>query len=276
MTKNSLTLALFILASVACKEKSTETVPNQINETITEKKEPPQILLDNQTKPVLFKYTSTGCPGCGSWGAPTFEKIAQENKQTSVPIAVHIKYGDPMITTISQEIADNRSGQRYTPQLFVNTKNAMELNGGRINGAKTIATVDSLFEFERQSETPIAVGVSSVINDTMIRIRYKTEALKNLEGEYKIAVYVMENKLLYQQSNATFNPYEHNYVIRTGLNGAFGIDIEKQFLVDGAVQEQIIDIKLDEKWKTQNLSATVIVWEKEGDFYKVINANNED
>ena len=46
-------------------------------------------------KGILLEFTSTGCPGCGSWGKPTFYSLADQNKDKVIPMAAHIKYGDP-------------------------------------------------------------------------------------------------------------------------------------------------------------------------------------
>ncbi|MEN8697308.1 MAG: thioredoxin family protein, partial [Bacteroidia bacterium] len=118
--KYTILIITFAFALWGCNEKVTETnptIPNETKQEETSNLVAPDVELTEVNKPVLYKYTSTGCPGCGSWGAPTFEGIADELKNDIVPLAVHIKYGDPMITDISNEIADNRVGQRFTSAL---------------------------------------------------------------------------------------------------------------------------------------------------------------
>ena len=139
---------------IACKEEDTPTVKEDIVVTDTDTSETlndtltsvPDFELTETKKPVFFDYTSTGCPGCVSWGAPTFEQIAKEQGESIVPIAVHIKYRDPMITDVSNAIAENRTGQRYTPQLWVNNTNGMVLNGGSINTTGSINKITADLE----------------------------------------------------------------------------------------------------------------------------------
>lgn len=275
MKENILIVSILALGMVSCAEKiePTQTLEDSTSNT-TRQLEAPAIVLQKVTKPVLFDYTSTGCPGCGSWGAPTFERIAQEQKDAIVPIAVHIKYGDPMITDISEAIAANRTGQRFTPQLFVNGSNGVVLNGGRIDGTGSLNKIEADIAAITTRETEIAVGVSSVLNEDVISIRYATKAYKTLEGDYSVAVYLMEDNLMYRQSSGATNPFEHNYVIRAASGGAFGTPITNDNLQENAEGDVTLDLDIDKEWDTKNLYATVVVWKKEGNNYVVVNANN--
>ena len=145
-------------------------------------------MLDTTQRPVLFDFTSTGCPGCGSWGKPTFNSFADEYENKIVPMAVHIKYGDSMITPISEAIANNRTGTFYTPQLWVNNKNGMVLSGNSINGTASTENIRAEIENKIAERPEIAVGVSGVINVTTIHVRLKTKNLEELDGEYYKAI----------------------------------------------------------------------------------------
>lgn len=278
MKKNIIALSLVAMSMVACDDKKTEVQPQEVTPTENEDnatdKEAPKIVLVNEQKPVLFKYTSTGCPGCGSWGAPTFERISSEQKEALVPIAVHIKYGDPMITDISNAIAQNRTGQYYTPQLWVNNENGMVLNGGRIDGNGSITKMNTEIANKVSTTPEVQVGVSSVVNDTKLTVKYATRTNENIAGEYSVAVYLMENKISYRQSGGATNPFEHNYVIRSSNNGAWGQALTAADLVENAQTEKVINLEIDPEWNKENLYATVVVWKKTGDTYTVINANN--
>lgn len=276
MKKNILLIGLLGLGIVSCKDKPEESdlVTQDKKEEVVSNKAAPEITLVKETKPVLFDYTSTGCPGCGSWGAPTFENIAENQKRNIVPIAVHIKYGDPMITNESNDLADNRIGQRFTPQLFVNGSNGVVLTGGRIDGAGSLTKIDSELSTIRNSNTEISVGISSVVNEKVISLRYALKAYEDLEGEYSISVYVMEDHLFYKQSSGAANPFEHNYVIRASQGGAFGMVLDSETLTKNSETEETFDIAIADNWNRDNLHATVVVWKKVGNNYEVVNANN--
>ena len=57
----------------SCKDQETPKVEKTVNdqEIAESPKTAPDFELSEVMKPVFFDYTSTGCPGCGSWGAPT-------------------------------------------------------------------------------------------------------------------------------------------------------------------------------------------------------------
>ena len=276
MNKIVVTLSLIALLAFSCKDKSTATpeVEKEKEEEVV-LNEAPAITLEEKNKPVFFDYTSTGCPGCGSWGAPTHETIAKRLTSDIVPVAVHIKYGDPMITGASEAIAANRTGQRFTPQLWVNNENSMVLNGNSIDGNASIDRVNDGIEVFQSADATLAVGVSHAINDDEMTIRYKTKALEELDGEYWIGVYVMENGILHQQSSAAQNPFEHNYVIRVSNSGGFGDLLgDSGFALDSET-DKTVTLTLNEEWNKDNLYATAIVWKKEGSNFIVVNANSD-
>ncbi|MBT6235460.1 MAG: Omp28-related outer membrane protein [Bacteroidetes bacterium] len=98
--------------------------------------------------------------------------------------------------------------------------------------------------------------------------------LQNLEGDYSVAVYIMEDMLLYTQSSAASNPFENNYVIRTSNDDAFGTKLTSEDLTYGTEIEKELSFDVDQNWKINNLFATTNVWKKVGDNYEVVNANN--
>ncbi|MGB0850853.1 MAG: Omp28-related outer membrane protein [Bacteroidia bacterium] len=267
------TLLAFLLGS--CTEKKSTTPEEKIVEQQTELAAP-EIMLTDEVKPVFFDYTSTGCPGCGSWGAPTFESLSDERGSDIVPMAVHIKYGDPMITEVSNAIASNRTGQYFTPQLWVNNTNSTLISGGRINGTGSLAKIKSEIENFKSAEKKINVGVSSVVDGSDFIVRYKTQAINDLVGEYFIGLYVMENGISAKQSSSPTDPTIHNHVIRACQNGAFGTLIASEGLTKDGVSEGHYTFKMDSSWNSENLYATIIVWNKESNNYFVVNADNNN
>lgn len=273
MNKIIISLGLTVFAFTSCKDNTKLTVQKE-QKIEVEVNDAPAITLAEINKPVFFDFTSTGCPGCGSWGAPTFENMSRNLKNDIVPVAVHIKYGDPMITGASKAIANNRTGQYFTPQLWINNTNGVVLSGNSINGSASILKINSEIETFQSIETSMAVGVSQAINGDKLTIRYKTKALKNLAGEYWIGLYVMENDILYKQNSGAQNPFEHNHVIRVSNSGGFGDLIEDEALLSGSETEKTKDFTLNKTWVKDNLYVTVIVWKKEGENFLVVNANN--
>ena len=53
-----------------------------------------------------------------------------------------------MITVVSTALVANRTGQKYTPQLWVNNYNGMLLNGGSIHHSNTKSKTTREFEIK--------------------------------------------------------------------------------------------------------------------------------
>ena len=275
-----LTFSLLAMAflMMSYSETTEQTKPENTNENVIQEEDStlvaPEVVLTNVNKPVFFDFTSTGCPGCGSWGKPTFVMIKSSENQNIVPIAVHIKYGDPMITDVSNAIASNRTGQLFTPQLWVNNTNGMVTSGGRINSTTSVSSIETEINAFKDTDVAIQVGVSSITSEGEIAIRYKTKALKELDGEYYLGIYVMENGIVERQSSSPANPAEHNNVIRASYQDGFGTLIPSEELKANAENEGTFNLKFEDDWNMKNLYATIIVWKKSDDKYVVVNANN--
>ena len=254
MIKNIITLGLASIILLSCEEKIVDESP-EMPDAI----EAPSIELEVKNKPVLFNYTSTGCPGCGSWGAPTFEAIANREKDAVVPMAIHIKYGDPMISDVSNTIASNRTGQFFTPQIWVNNTNGVILSGDSISIAASVDKMNDDIEAFINNAPEILVGTSSIINDDKIYIRYKTKAKQYLIGDYYVGVYLLENKIYAKQNSGSQDPFEHNYVIRTSNSGGFGTMLSADHLEIETEMDRQIEVNILPEWKKENLFAAVIV-----------------
>lgn len=268
---------LFSLTIFGCSEAESPAIEPTSQDSTTESSsvEPPDFELMATSKPVLFDYTSTGCPGCGSWGKPTFESLIRQHDSTIVPIAVHIKYRDAMITPVSEAIAANRTGQYFTPQLWVNNTNGVVLNGGRIDATASLNLLNSTIENVRNKAADISVGLSIGISNDTLKVRYKT--LPNIDlsaSEVYVGIYLMENKLRFNQSGSASNPTIHNHVIRASNNGGFGTQLASNDLTINELTENTYSFKLNEAWNKDELYAAIIVWKKEGNNYVVLNANN--
>ena len=262
------------LGLFACSEAAKEPEITEDNTENTTQNEAPLVQLKNTTKPVFFDFTSTGCPGCGSWGKPSFNSIISDFEDDIVPMAIHIKYGDKMITPVSEAIGSNRTGQFYTPQLWVNNSNGMQLSAGRINSTGSVDRIKGLIETFKTETPDIQVGVTESINDKELSVRVKTKANEDLDGEYFLGVYVMENGLSYNQSSSPANPTIHDHVIRTSNNGGFGNTLSSESLVANSEFDDVLTFNLEDDWNKENVYVTAIIWKKNGSIYTVVNADN--
>jgi hypothetical protein len=212
------TPALLLILMAGC-EKSPKPLPQ-----VAKNEDSVLTLSYQQTlKPLVFEYTSTGCPGCGSWGKPTFNSIINEFKEGIVPVAVHIKYGDPMITAISEAVAANRYGQNYTPQIWVNDTNGVQLSGGSINATGSVNNIRRLIRNQTSSAFAYVDGRALVLAGIGTKVKLGIKLMEGMpKSDLYLSCYAMENGLVHNQSSSPSNPTTHNHVIRSGVDGTWG------------------------------------------------------
>lgn len=266
-TLNSSLFSLVVIALLATsckKETPEETSNNQPNPPTTD-----NLIYQKKTSPILFEYTSTGCPGCGQWGKPTFQSLIESNTDI-VPLAVHIKYNDPMITEFSTQIGQNRYGSLYTPQLWVNDSNAVVLAGGGINSQLSITRANNLMEAAKQNVAP-ALAANFKIKENKAEIKFGTQFIDfNEDGEYFIACYLTEDNITQQQSGYSDNPAQHNHVIRDAANGTYGFSFTKDDLIENK-KEWNHTFDISPNYNKDKLYSTIIIWKKVNNRYQALN-----
>jgi len=258
--KQAVFFSMTLLVMLSCNKNETlselkPTENDSFQDTVLE--------YEKLAKPILFEYTSTGCPGCGSWGKPTFYSLINENKDNIVPLAIHIKYGDPMITSISEAIAANSYGNLYTPQIWLNDSNGVVLSGGYISGRTSIDYINAMKENALSSSNAVIDGKVVKKGNSSIYIKTGIKQSETfLNGEYFLSCYLLNDSLIHDQSNSAVNPAIHNYVIRKAVDDyAWGKQI------------QFIDGKFEFKYEFKNYEANKMVyfvsilWKKENNRY---------
>jgi hypothetical protein len=253
------------LLFTACN-KDTKTV-NDDNEEANE------VVLGDLTysfdyKSILFEYTSTGCPGCGSWGKPTFYKLADNHKSKVIPIAAHIKYGDPMISGVAEFFASNRIGSKYTPQIWVNDETIMVLQGSSIDGSASLARANELIDNAKPT-TKVGLGGLIILKGSKAYTKYGVKLAADYEaGDYYVNSYLLEDGIVAQQASYANNPATHNFVLRQAANGPWGNKITK---LENQEFETSWEHAYNEGVKDGQYLVTII-WKKVGSIYKPINA----
>lgn len=245
-----------------------------VSVTFSNKAVDEDIQIEKKIRPLLIEYTSTGCPGCGGWGNPTFKQLSKQYDGKVSPMAAHIKYGDPMINKISEQLADNRSGRKYTPQIAVNRENAVVIKGS-IDHRASMKKVSRLVNQYSAISAPYLGGETSIRGDQLHfnSLIDLSSYSGNLE-EIKIAVYLLENQLIHKQAGAEKSNEVHSHVIKAAFTkDAFGENLS-QMTINQAKQikyQGSFDLKASET-NPKNAEVTVVIWKKEEDGFSPINS----
>jgi len=263
------TLLCVAIIIPACKKDTKKEVETESNQEIGEKPDLGSLNYDYSYKSLLIEFTSTGCPGCGSWGKPTFYGLANKYKNEVIPLAAHIKYGDPMITKTSELFADNRTGSRYTPQIWVNEENAVVITSGNsIDGTASIRRADSLITTASKTEI-VGLGGVLLLKNEKIFTKFGVQLKPAFQsGEYYVNAYLTEDGIKAEQLSYANNPATHNYVLRHAAFEGWGNKINKE-----------VGAQFTKDWEfsfEQDINSSqyliVVLWKKVGGIYVPVNA----
>ncbi len=222
------------------------------------------LVYSTKQRAIIQGFTSTGCLGCGSWGVPTFEEFITKNLDV-VPISVHIKYGDPMITDESNDLGNNRTGRKWTPQIAVGHTQCVLLTAGNsIDNAGSKKKMQEEYDAIVAQEQKVKVAASYKIDGKNMKIFYGGEVLEEANSEYFISAYLMENNFASYQ-NGGDSVEVHNHFIRTSTEGAFGISLSNKMELEK-------EFELNPNWNWGEVYALAVVWKKNGGNYEYLNA----
>ncbi len=267
MNKTSFWLIAASLFIISCNKTADNTVTPPADKHVETPKS--ELTYNKATMPVMLEFTSTGCPGCGSWGKPTFARVAADYTDKITPLAIHIKYGDPMITDESNAIGANRYCNFYTPQIWVADSNAVILNGGSISGNSEMNMRRMLDISLQQTQPTLAAKVTR--EDGKLVVTYGVKFIDIMPaGVYALACYLTEDGIKAQQTSSATNPATHNHVLRASASGAFGTSFTSADLTDSE-KSWAHTFSLDSKYNADNVYITLVLWKKEGTRYSAVN-----
>ena len=238
---------------------------------------------ENYVKKVLLEdYTGHTCGNC-----PRAAEKADELKETYqnqlVVMAVHAGYFAEPYSTGDKYRTDFRTdaGNNWN-QHFGNS------SAGNPNGMINRIEFPSshIFQFtqweekivEQLEEDPI-VGLQikssydSLLN--VICIDVQTKILSSLSNELNITVVLLESEIISNQKDYSFDPdfladYEHNHVLRKGLNGAWGEPIGDGLHTVGQLYTHRFCVDKKSDWNASNL--TVVAYVSNPESYEVLQA----
>jgi hypothetical protein len=275
----SISLFLVFFLSMSCKKKENTNESVQNSEKNEEVKEDEELIFNipilnftSKPKPIVFEYTSTGCPGCGSWGKPTFNNVVNQYQGEIVPVAVHIKYGDPMITETSNDVGANRHGQFYTPQIWVNDSNGVVINNNMIMGQASVDRINHLIGYYKAKTPDLFLDIQTEAKSSKLGVRYGIKSNLISGDDLYLSCYLMESKIEAQQSSYANNPAIHNHVIRKSDEMTFGRLLS---LNSGNDNTQEFETTFDLQNETAEYSVTIILWKKDGNRYVPLGAFNK-
>lgn len=251
MNRNIFTLLIFSLFSIMLQAQDI-TVPQT-------------------QRPLITKRTASWCPNCGGWGWTFFRNVMNDNSGKAVFFANH--YDGIHTSPTTTALAANFGGVSQ-PVFFLNNIN-QSVSSGATATART--NIQNQVNTAYASTPVVQSGIRAIHNSAAqtLSVTAKSRFFQSANGEYYLGIYLVFKEFVGFQSPLG-NTAEHKELMRSHLTAnVFGDLIANGAVAAGAEAEvsgQISIAGLD----PNKLRIVTIIWKKEGNTYRVTNANETD
>lgn len=219
MKKILLFSTLSILVLTSCKEEPPAIDTSGDGNTKTELEEP---TLDTKYRPFLHFFTSIHCGGCGRFGIPVSNKVADAMGDSIFMLPTHFKYNDVFINNSTLAIEKALVVTYHSPQLWVNKKEHTYdiINLSHDQAAEYLKTE---LRKELNTDPGVHLGLNYKLKENgRIDVALAIENAGNDSVTYHYEVYGMEDGLNEVQAGNTPYRRDHNRVNRGGHFGEMG------------------------------------------------------
>jgi hypothetical protein len=231
----------------------------------------------NGRKSIIFDITGQKCGNCPR-AHETINNLVDKYGEAVIPIAIHATwYAKPATSDTSlpyhydfrTDIGDYLGGRDFSTGFY----GELYLPTGMVNSyaPEELSTQDkwtlALSEFlEKYPEFLIKIEGSHSENDSTISCEVEVTTNINNSRQLGLTVYVLEDHILQWQTDYTLDNqdvenYEHNHVLRAGMNGPFGEEIKtntNQTNV-GDIFEKSYSVSTKSDWVIENLLIVAFV-----------------
>lgn len=199
---------------------------------------------------LVTKITATWCGPCGGWGWADMEEIIQSHGDDIV-ISLYAPSSSKLYNADAEEMA-GEIGYGGTPNFGGNGINV------ETSSAQSTAIVDTFHTAPIVANT--AYEIESVHNDT-VRIKVKTKFFMDIEGEFQLNVFAVENKVIEEQ-NGQGDSASHKYVHRIRLvdyKDSNNVIVENGASKNDEIVKKYMFVK-DPSWKLKDMYIASTLW----------------
>ena len=261
MKKFKLPVTMMLIAIIAsfssCKKKGCMD-PNSFTFNPEAKKDDGSCTTPEAVKKsLIFKKTATWCPYCGDWGTSYSTDITNAHANCQV-IALH---GDSEFeSTLGDNIMDALPSSGW-PHFFAGTEDI----------SNSYYELNSAVNSELGKAVEVAMAIEKSPSASSINVRVQSQWLGSIDGEFYIAVYLLENGQIAEQqiAGSSADPnFVHNNVLRAEANNSpFGVPVT----INGYGYLLDVNIDLSSSWVAANCYPVAVMWKKNGSSYDFIN-----
>lgn len=225
------------------------------------------VFVEQRQRALLGDHSATWCGYCGSWGLPDFTTLNDTYGEDAVSLNMHPASSD-LGTAWTEVVMGNYmsaiGGSGYPTLACLNSA-----SNGKGNAASLPGVIDAAL-----AETSVVNShASGVVNGGNLDITVQTYFFDNHASEVNLAVYIVENGIVNNQSgHADGANTVHPHVLRASANGDFGESLGTSFSANETFNNTY-SVALDPSWDPANLEL-VVVMSDPADSYLAVNADH--
>ncbi|WP_235295664.1 Omp28-related outer membrane protein [Portibacter marinus] len=218
-------------------------------------------------KTLVTKRTATWCPNCGNWGwdfAKALEELENDNA-----ILVKAHYSGDLLSQAAVDITKNFDAI-YQPEFYLNE---VRQDVGNSSWSGKVSEFDKAINENAERDARVGFEISANIEGSTITTEVTLEVLQDLQGNYFLATYLLEDGVINDQSGRG-NDVVHDHVLRASLTGeSFGQEI----FIEGADAGSTLSLGYEntgEEFQSGIFRILTVVWKKEGERFTVENVHS--
>lgn len=220
-----------------------------------------------QNTPLISKRTADWCPFCGNWGWEFKLAILEEiSAEDATIVALHHSGGLANPTSMAITEALGGSGQ---PRFTLNNTDI-----GASSGNWNDKLIDLKTDVEAMNMEIPAFGIElhaylgASANEIVTEINLHVN--QSVEGEYYLGTYLITNNLVHNQAGGAGANAEHKKILLDEFSGEpFG-----RLIGNGPILEGVSNFDITttfENLPDAQTDVAIIIWQKDGEEYGVIN-----
>lgn len=273
MKKIFLSLIVITLALAGCK-KTEETTPTGGDAGIP---------VAEVNTGFVIKHTGSRCPPCGAWGWTANEDIINTNKGSAAFVSA---YGQNFVAQLfinatATALQTHTKATGY-PTFSANGVAQLDRTNTGVNSTSEKAMVASVVSTHKSAKVVANTGFTTSVAGDVLTINTNTKFFTEAQGQYNLAVYVLEDGVVGAQSGHPNTPnVEHHHVLRgtAMLEGSSSVDVlAGEKITEGTTaagasfaKKFTFDIKGYDK---ANIEVIAVIWKK-GSSLDFVNASTD-
>jgi hypothetical protein len=228
-------------------------------------------LVPDVRKILLEEFTGHKCPNCPG-GAEEAQSLKARYGQQLIVMAIHSGFdsepdatGDftyDFRTVEGGQIHDFYNAQFY-PSGIVNRIKPEGASNITLFKSSWDGAIADLVDLPQQASIKITAQYTA--STGKLEVSTETEFLEDLTGTFHITVFVVENGIIKPQKDltSTIYNYEHNHVLRTSMNGAFGTPVGGTGSGMMGMVTDNFTITMDEEWVVENCEVIAVIHQQD-------------